>query len=242
MAKFQHDFEITFKDIGNTNRLTPKALLEYLETIAGMHSNEVGYGLNDIEKTQLTWVLLYWKVRILSSPLYGERLKIQTWGRNSVKFYTYRDYSVYDSKGNLVAVATSKWLLLNAKTMAIEKITPEILEPYQIESTNVFEKEAEVNKLEEPSNYSQMFPYQVLRKDIDINQHMHNICYLDLAYEALPNHIYQQANFKNIEIMYKKEIKLGEIVHCFYSQMEDSHYVTIKNEDDTKLHAIIKLT
>ena len=32
--------------------------------------------------------------------------------------------------------------------------------------------------------------YNIQRRDIDINQHMHNLSYLDMAYEILPDNIY----------------------------------------------------
>lgn len=41
--------------------------------------------------------------------------------------------------------------------------------------------------------------------------------------------------------MYKKEIKLGENVKAIYAKNDDFHYVTIKNEDESIIHAIIRL-
>jgi len=46
---------------------------------------------------------------------------------------------------------------------------------------------------------------------------------------------------KDIEVMYKKEIKFGENVKCFYTIQDDEHIVTIKNIDETVVHAIIKI-
>lgn len=241
LAKFEHIFEINFRDVGKSNRLTNRAIIGYLEDAAGMHSNQAGFGLNNIEQTNLTWVLLYWKIRVFKRPLYGEKLRIQTWGRNATKFYTFRDFYVYNEKEELVSMATSKWLLLNAETMNIEKITKELLENYHPEDTKVFEEEPEINKLIEPTTYSSVFSYTVQRKDIDINNHMHNVSYLDLAYEVLPEEVYSNIDLKNIEIMYKKEIKLGQTVRCFYCNLDEKHYITIKSEDESILHAIITL-
>lgn len=241
MAKFEHEFEINFRDVGKSNRLTNRAIIGYLEDAGGMHSNQAGYGLNNIEQTNLTWVLLYWKIRVFQRPIYGETLTVQTWGRNSTKFYTYRDYKMLNKHGELIAIATSKWLLLNAKTMSIEKITPEIMQPYHPEDVAVFETEPEINKLIEPTTYSSVYSYTVQRKDIDINNHMHNVSYLDLAYEVLPEEVYANTQFNHVEIMYKKEIKLGDTVKCLYTQLDGSSYITIKSEDETTLHAIVKL-
>ena len=70
---------------------------------------------------------------------------------------------------------------------------------------------------------------------------MHNTYYLDLAYEALPKDVYENNTFNNFEIMYKTSALLGEKVKCLYSFVNGEHFVTIKSEDEAKLHAIIKL-
>ena len=70
---------------------------------------------------------------------------------------------------------------------------------------------------------------------------MHNLNYLDLANEALPEDIYRGKDLDNIRISYKKEIKLGETVKCKYAFKEGKHIIVIKSEDDTVLHAIIEM-
>lgn len=238
----KHEFEISFRDVGKSNKITNSALLNMLEDIAGMHSNQVGYGLNNIAQTGVTWILLNWKLRIFSRPTYGQTLEVETWARKSVKFYTYRDFRVYDKNHNLVAIATSKWALLDATTMSITRITPELLTLYDPENIAVFENEPEPNKLSIPEEVIREYTYQVARRDIDINQHMHNLYYLDLAYEALPDEIYTNNEFNQVEIMYKKEIKLGETIKLLYSCIEQNHFIVIKSLDNTTLHAIIQLS
>ena len=70
---------------------------------------------------------------------------------------------------------------------------------------------------------------------------MHNLYYLKLAYEALPEEIYKQRPFNDVRIMYKKEIKLGENVKCKYAKNENKHIVAIFDESEKKLHSIIQL-
>lgn len=238
----KHNFEIGFSDVSNSNTLTNTAIIRILEDIAGMHSNLVGYGMNNIKETGLTWVLLNWKLRVFSRPHYGETIHVETWSRKSVRIYCYRDFKIYDNAGNVVAIATSKWVLLDANTMSIKKISPEILSKYESEDIPVFENEPETDKIicpeVEPSN---IFLYTIARRDIDINKHLHNLYYLDLAYETLPENIYQNIEFNQVEIMYKKEIKYNDKIKCFYYYDNNEHYVAIKSDDETTLHATIRL-
>ena len=129
----------------------------------------------------------------------------------------------------------------NIETGKMERITDEILSKYQPESNKcVFEDET-FDKIKELDNYERESKYTVKRGDIDVNHHMHNINYLDLANEALPNEVYDnEKEFNNFKISYKKEIKLGETVKCKYSFVNNTHVICVKSEDDTKLHSVIE--
>ena len=120
------------------------------------------------------------------------------------------------------------------------ELTPEIIDLYKREDKSVFE-EKNLPKLKEPVSYISEIDYPILRSDIDINNHVHNLYYLDFAYEALPEHIYKAEECNNIEIMYKKQIKLGDKIVCKYSKENNEHIISIKSEDESVLHAIIKL-
>ncbi len=237
---YNETFKIGLKDVWKGKQVNNKAILEYLENVAAYHSDSVGQGICTSDKTHVTWILLDWKVKVIKRPEYGQILNINTWSRKIVKFYAYRDFEIYDEKGNLCVIASSKWLLINNQTGKIAKVEPELAAKYQSEpEKSVFEEE--IDKINIPINYKSSIIYEVKRKDIDIIGHMHNLYYLDLAYEALPEDIYKQRPFDEIRIMYKKEIKLGEKVICKYAQEEGKHKVIIKSEDEKTLHAAIEL-
>ena len=242
MAFFTHEFDIGFNHTGNSNVTTNKAFLSFMEDIGGMHSQKAGFGMNEISKTHLSWLLIGWKLKVLSRPFYGSRLKVITWPRSFDKLYALRDFEIYDEKENLVAIATSKWILFNTETNKLSRITPEVALAYDTENKSVFSVDDVNFSIEtEPDNILNTFDYIILRSNIDINNHMHNLFYLDLAYEALPEDIYKNMDLKNVEIIYKKECSLNDNVKCNYYFKNDAHYVYIKNSDNTILHAVIKL-
>jgi medium-chain acyl-[acyl-carrier-protein] hydrolase len=237
---YREKFKIGLKDIWKGNEVSNKAILEYLENVACYHSDSVGYGINTSDVTNLTWLLLDWKVKVIKRPKYGQTLDIHTWSRYIVKCYAYRDFEIYDENNNLCVIATSKWLLINNRTRKIVKVEQEVADKYESETEkSVFDEE--IDKIKEPINYKSSIIYQIKRKDIDVIGHMHNLYYLDLAYETLPEEVYNQRPFDEIRIMYKKEVKLGDTVVCKYTYEDDKHIVAIQSEDEKTLHAIIEL-
>ena len=234
-------------DIGKVNgnaNITNKGMLSMLENVACMHSDLAGYGISDIPRTRLSWVQLNWHVKILRKLKYDEEVTIRTWARSATKVSTLRDFEVLDKDNNQVCIATTKWTLTNIDTQTITKITEEIMGKYEPEEKTLF-PEFEFKKLKEPEDFTNEYIYPTQRRDIDVNKHMHNLNYLDLAYEALPENVYIEKledDFNNIDIMYKAAIRLGDTSKCSYSFNNDKHMVVIKSTDDTVLHCIIELS
>lgn len=233
----EHEFFIGLRDIDFNNNLKIKSLLSFLEDTGGIHSNKVGYGLLDIPQKKKSWMLLNWKIKIISKPHYAETLRIKTWSRKMDKLYAYRDFEIYNEKNDLVAIASSKWVCIDTEKMSITKIDDDLKKSYTIEDKKVFDEEIE--KLKEPENYTNECEIEITKDMIDVNGHVHNLEYVDFASHILPYDVMQNA--MNFEIMYKKEIKENDIIKCFYAIENETHMVVIKNQDESIVHAIVRI-
>lgn len=228
------------KDIGKESKIKNKSLLEILENIGSYHSDKVGYGALDIERTKLTWILLEWKLKVIKRPMYGQVLTVNTWGRNMEKFFTYRDYELFDDNNNLCVIATSKWGLVNIETGKLARMTEDVINKYKPEEKEVFPNE-NIEKIDIPKSFDNELTYKVTRRDIDLNSHMHNLYYLDLAYEVLPEEEFNKRPFDNIRITYKKEIKLGDTIKCKYKKQDNKNIIVITDEKESIIHSVISL-
>jgi acyl-ACP thioesterase len=241
MAIFSFDFNLSVMQIGEKNKLTNKGILLLLQEAASKASTIVGYGPNDAAKTHIAWILLNWKLKIFSRPNWDSKITIKTWPRNMIKYYSARDFEIYDDKNNLIAIASSKWVLINTETGKISKIDDEIVSKYDCLNKSVFE-DGNFDKIPEPKASTRTFEHIIQRREIDTNHHVNNTNYIDYAYEALPQEIYDTVDFQNVEILYKHEAKYEEKINCFYSKLETGeHIVAIKNAKSDTLHAIVKL-
>ncbi len=233
------EFTIGFTDIDKSNKVTNKAILNFLENTAGSHSSLVGQGLKNIHTTNITWLLLAWKLKILERPEYNDTIKIKTWSKNHDKLYAYRNFEIFNNKDEVIGMASSKWLCVNPSDLKIIKLTSEILDVYESEDISVLDNETDY-KLEDPKEYSNQTEYRITKNMLDMYNHVHNTFYLDFVEEVLPEE-FSNNEFSELEIMYKKQILGNKNVKIFYSKIEAEHYVIIKSEDEKTLHAIIKL-
>lgn len=241
MDIYTKKFNVNFSDVGENNELTNKGILRLMQEISGIHSDLFGYGVNDTSKTGLAWIILNWKLKVFSRPIWNTEVTLKTWAKWEKHIYSCRDIEMYDDKNNLIAIATSKWILFDITSNSIFKPTPQIKELFPNVNKSVFKEEL-IDKLKEPEDSSFVTEYTVQRRDIDTNHHVNNLYYLDYAYEALPLDVFKNIDFSNVEIMYKHQATLANTLSLFCSHSSDNEYIiTIKDKSDGTLHAIVKL-
>lgn len=236
---FTRDFRIGLSMLGQSTYISNKGFLSILQDIAEMHSASVGYGVTDIDKTNYSWALLNWKIQFINRPKYGETLTIKTWSRYSSKLYCYRDFEIYDSNQKLVAIASSKWVLIDVSKGRIAKLEDELMELYNPENKSVFNI-VEIDKISEPTSIDNTINYRIRKADIDVNNHVNNLCYVDIALEAFPGSTNEFNSCNNFEIMYKHQIRLDDEVDVSFTVQNNENYVVIKSDNGKKLHSIIK--
>lgn len=233
-------FTVTLPDVGENNQLTNKGFLRMLQEIACIHSKNAGYSVSDAVETGHAWILLNWKLQVFSRPSWNETLTINTWSSKHTFIAYYRDFEVFDSKNNLVAIGTSKWVFYDLNKGTFTNFSNDAESAFEIVDKHVFETPIK-EKLTEPEKSMFVCEYKVSRRDIDTNHHVNNLNYIDFAYEAIPEDIFFNTDFKNIEIMYKHEARLGDTLNLFYAKQDNSVIITIKSQDNSKIHCIIKL-
>ena len=238
MGVFEKEFTVQFGDVDMRNRLTVKGAYRLMQEAANCHSDLVGYGLNNIEKTDYSWVLYEQRCRLLLRPHWNTKLKIRTWSRGTEGLFCLRDFEVWDEAGALVALATTSWLLVSASTQRMVRIPEGMLDEYGTVDKAVFEEP--LGRLRPAADERKTWEYTVLKRDLDINRHVNNLCYLDFAMEALPQEASPEDCGK-IEIMYKKAAHLGDKLACFAAKSEDGWTVSVREAANDRLLSVVKL-
>lgn len=235
---FENEYRVGIEDVDIDNLITSKAVLRMFEDMACFHAASLGHDPISVVEMGFAWVLANWQIKILKRCSYGAILKVKTWPKRFEKITTLRDYEIVDESGEIIAVGTSRWFIIDIKTRRPMRISEEYAKPY----LPLTEDDAikSLDKIEEPDEYLYKQEYVVSRRDIDSNKHMHNINYLDVALEIIPEEIFENGKFDNISIEYKKELMYKDKVDCFYGQKDGKNIITMKTED--KVHAIISLS
>ena len=237
---FEEKYRVGIEDIGEDNLATNRAVFTYLEDIACVHANSVNFGLLNSRRGSAHWILLSWNLHILKRPIYDEILTVRTWLESADRVSCIRDFDILNEKGECLAVASSRWVLMDLETRKIIKLTEEYIADFGMEPDKKALNEP-LTRFVEPEAYAFEMPYTVERRDIDLNNHVHNLNYLDIAYEMLPEDVYHHRVFNTIVIEYKKEVKYGDDVKCYYTALEDGKKQVVTFKVSGNMNAAVVL-
>ena len=225
--------KVIVEDIGKDFKMNNRSFLRILQEAANRASTAVGHGIADIKKNKTTWVLLYWRIKILKRAKYNDELTIKTWASFNKKIYSIRSFEIY-LEDELIAFADSKLVFVDATTHSILKIPDEIMQTYGQVEDRVFEEEFK-DKFKLPDNLTEKLSYETMKRDLDVNHHVNNIAYLDIASEILSDDLLQDAT--EIAVVYKKEITYKDIITCYCQ--DDTVY--LYNKEKNILNGIVKI-
>lgn len=233
---FEKEFEVMLKDIDKNNQMRLSSYINFMQEIGALHSEEYGYGLNDEPVTHKAWIVISWNVDIFRRPKWNEKILLRSWIGKIDKLYHYRDYEMIDKQGKVISKAVAKWVMVDTVTKKIQKLDEEHIKKFPIVEVEGWTNEVgKINSRVDINSLKEIYEYKVQKRDVDTNNHMNNIIYLDLALEELEDEKIKDVS--NIQIHYKTECKYNDEI--VFMQGEDGIYVFDKNKE--KLHTMIKL-
>ena len=233
----KHEYFIGYQYIDADFKIKNSALLSMFEDLACIHGARAG---DDLRSAPTVWLLTAYKVKIIRRPEYAERVVVSTWSRGMRGVFAFREFEVRNSAGELLVCALSEWAHVFKADGKPARVTPELEKMYESEPEHSNFGGERIRVVRTAENGEQTYGFTVLGNLIDVNRHMNNVHYIEQAELALPEEVLPELSELSFEICYRKEIKYGERVRCFYAKDGDSHSVFIKSEDTETLHAQIK--
>ncbi len=209
------EYEIHYFDADNRRKAFVPRLINYFDDVVLYQSEQIGFDLDFFQKNRLAWVLCQWDISIERLPLYRDKIKVRTYPYAMKKFYGYRKYEIFDRQGEKIVTADSIWILIDMEKKRPSRISDGMCKTYGVDEG--IEDLPDLDKLQPPVKIDDKKEFYVRQSDIDTNNHVNNVKYIEWAVELIPTEIICNYNLKNLKTSYKKETKYGEKIN---SQIE----------------------
>ena len=211
---YQSQTRITYYDLDCRGKLKLSALLRMVHIAADVNARELGVGYDALAPLGMTFVLQRFGVRILRMPAYNEDVLIRTWPSDVSKGTFLRRGDMCDASGTKIMEWASLWLLfdINARKVLRPAALPVPLPTLSAEGVDIMPEKLTLPDTQPFYMYSHIASY----RDVDTNIHINNSIYGDLVGNALfppdTDILVPSPDWKEVQINYLAEIRLGETV------------------------------
>ena len=202
-------YEVKFHETDCLNRLKSSVLLNFMQDIAAENAEKMGFGYSKIKDKNIGWFLTKYHIKLFKPLINEGRLDIETESKGSLKITCIRDFDIFNVKNEKIGEATSSWVVADLATGGI-------LPPSEVFDTlppaDRHSLRSTFPKILQPEKSD--FEEKITAKysDLDLNRHVNNAIYISWAEDILPLEILNNSYISEIEINYKKQVKLGDIV------------------------------
>lgn len=221
---YQYKSRVRYSECDADSKLTLSSLVNYFQDCCTFQSEDLGVGIEYQKQMQKAWVLSSWQIQLEQMPHMGEEIVVSTWPYDSKGFYGYRNFTITDTKQNVIAYANSVWVFLDILKNHPARIEQGFLDAYQIEEPYPMEYLDRKIALSDVLCKQEAFPVQ--KSHIDANNHVNNEKYILMAQE----YIDETAQIKQIRVEYKKAAVLGDMIYPYSYNLKDKWQVSLANE------------
>jgi len=205
-------------DIDREQKASVQSICRYLFDAAGNHADALGFSVPQLFKKGLTWMLSRFFIEIHSYPHWRDELIIQTWPSGIERFFALRDFIIFNSRKEVVGVATSAWLAIDLK---LRRPLPAVrLFNNQDRILDYRSGKALPAKLPPVDKSQKEQDFNVRYSDLDLNEHVTSASYIDWLLEIIPAAVRKEKLLTELELNFISEAVYGDSVKALVEEQE----------------------
>ena len=204
-------------------RLRPTSFMNMAQEAAGRHAVQLGFGYDDLIKTNTAWILSRVHVEFIDAPKWREEVTLNTWHKGLNRLFFLRDFVIVDNEGRERVKATTSWLVLNLETRRLVR-DPKLIEEGTICTENALETPAD--KVQMPKDVEPEFVLEHVVSYSDIDTNGHTPYYIDTFKSKESS--YQRPSLLRFQgtniVIFLENAKETYFFFVFKSFLQDSPY------------------
>lgn len=218
-------YYLRFSDFDKFSNIKPSSVLDIFQDIASAHAELLGIGFNALDSKNLLWVVARTKFETVKNPEKYSEINIRTWPLSPKGLVCRREYLMTDKDGSVLIKGSSDWLVIDKSTR--KPVRPDGIYPKNSEFKTDCMTEERLRRIKPAESFDRTFEMTPAFSYADVNGHVNNIKYADMAFDALNP---ENSRLKAFQIDYHNEIKPYE--KLILSVFEENGRAVISGETE----------
>ena len=207
--------------------LKTSGLFRFMQDAAGEQCELTGPTEAEVHGKSLMWVIVRQYIEMLRYPQPGETLELSTWP-GPVRHMFFPRYYVFKVNGEVIGQGSALWTLVDWDS---RKMVSPATRGIELEGLTTGE-ECRLPSAPAKLPLDRTGEYTVPAEVLDINGHMNNTRYYDLA-ESVFEENFQEKGLCRAMTEYVSEALEGEQIHLRWGRDGDRYYITGAAEEKT---------
>lgn len=232
---WKDDYTILSYQVDVSRNATLVVLCQLMQESAWNHAEHLELGFSHLSKKNCIWVLCRQLVKMYSYPKWGDMIQVHTWPTAKDKLFCYRDFRISDSAGSVIGEATTSWFVIDLASRRPQKTDSYFHVDLPENAQHVFS--GKLQKLHPVSSAANTRLVQVTYGDLDINEHVNNVRYIDWIVNGLPLDHLKTHELKEMEVNYLSEASYDDEIFVSLEKKDefDFFHSLIRRRDNTEL-------
>lgn len=219
MIKLVQNFTIPCYETDASWRLKPASFMDMAQEAAGQHAVYLGFGYDDLIKTNTAWILSRVNIHFIDTPKWREEVTLTTWHKGLDRLFFLRDFIMTDKDGRERVKATTSWLVLNLETRRLVR-DPKLMEEGTVCGEHVLETPADKVQMPKDVEPELAMEHVVAYSDVDMLGHTNNAMYMQWSMDAVEYDLVFERSVKELTINFNHETKAGDKVAIYRASVE----------------------
>ena len=220
MNVYRKEYQVLSSDTDMMRRLRLSVLFTWMQEAAIADTIRLGVPRAKTLDRGLLWVVTQYRAQITRMPSYDETVTLQSWPGRTMHLFFPRHFMLVGESGDILVKAVSVWVLIDMATRQIVFPEEHDISIDEIVTGDELPFPARLR----PGKTDRTVPFTVPYSYVDLNGHMNNARYFDLASDCMPSSLARRMP-REAAVDFIGEIKPDEEISLHFSAEDDCMYL-----------------
>ena len=217
----EEQLRIRTYECGVDGKVKIYSLMQYLQEIASLHAEQLGFGFEKLSEMGGYWVLSNIRIEISRLPGREDEVTLKTWPSGYSRTIATREFIGKDQNGAELFRAGSGWMVINKQTNRLKNLFKLGL---NLPKTGLKALPNGLVRLEPRSDYKEVGTVRVPRSAIDLNKHVNNTEYVRWGMDALNRAFKMKEDISTVQATYLSEVFEDDELELLATSITDEQF------------------
>ena len=227
----RYSYQVQPREVDLTKKATIFTLGDCILHAAGEDADQIGFGVRELQRKNMTWVLSRMAVEFDCQPKQYTDYTIATWINEYGRVLSTRNFTLTDAAGDEFGRSVTQWAMIDLKSRSALDLSwvGDAHADAIVDAPSPADKPRKIREV----NPSQTVEHKVVYSDIDFNRHVNTMRYIEMMIDMLPVELLMQECPVRFDIHFLRECRYGQTLTVGYEQRDRTALFEIRSDADT---------